>query len=163
MHKNHYVYKIAKLKLIGGFPEGSLIGQDSYVVASNDCASSTEPEDRYRYIDDLEITDLICLAGILIEYDCWSHVPSYVGVDQMFLKPEKTNTQYNLNKIQTWTADKLMKINSSKSNYVIFSWSSEHFATRLSIDGEKIDRKFAVKILGVWISEDAGDWSRNTT
>ena len=39
--------------LVGGFPEGSLIGQDAYIVASNDSAVMTEPEDRFKYIDDL--------------------------------------------------------------------------------------------------------------
>jgi hypothetical protein len=88
------------INLIGSFPEGSLIGQDSYVVSSNDCASMTDPEDRYRYIDDLEITDLITMAGLLIDYDVWTHVPSDIGVHQKYLKPEHTQTQNHLNEIQ---------------------------------------------------------------
>ena len=55
--------------LIGGFPEGSLVGQEAYIAASNDCADSTEEDNRFRYIDDLEIADLVSLAGILYEYD----------------------------------------------------------------------------------------------
>ena len=46
---------------------------------------------------------------------------------------------------------------------ICFIHTGLHFATRLSIDRENIERKSAVKILGVWFSEDAGDWSRNTT
>ena len=34
--------------------------------------------------------------------------------------------------------------------------------TRLPIDGQIIQQKEACKILGVWISQDAGDWERNT-
>ena len=34
------------INLIGGFPEGSLICEDSYVVSSNDCASMTDPKDK---------------------------------------------------------------------------------------------------------------------
>ena len=34
--------------------------------------------------------------------------------------------------------------------------------TRLAIDGQTIQQKEACKILGVWISQDAGDWERNT-
>ena len=149
------------INLIGGFPEGSLIGQDSYLVSSNDCANQTDPEDRYRYIDDLEITDLIHMAGILIDYDVWNHVPSDIGIDQKYLHPQYTKTQGHLDEIQDWTSRNLMKINSSKSNFILFSRSSEDFTTRLTINGENIERKSAVKILGVWISEDAGDWSRN--
>ena len=60
-----------------------------------------------------------------------------------------------------WTTHNLMKINSSKSNYMVISRCQEDFATRLTINGDVIERKKVVKILGVWISEDAGDWSIN--
>jgi hypothetical protein len=149
------------IKLIGGFPEGSLIGQDSYIVASNDNADMVAPENRFKYIDDLEITEVICLAGILIDYDFLSHVPSDIGVEEQFLPPHETQSQQHLDAIQSWTDENLMKIISSKTNYMIISRSQENFTTRLSINGEKIDRKSVVKVLGVWLSEDAGDWSIN--
>ena len=40
----------------------------------------------------------------------------------------------------------------------------EVFATRLQIGGLTIEEeeKNACKVLGVWITEDAGDWTRNT-
>jgi hypothetical protein len=56
-----------------------------------------------------------------------------------------------------------MKINSSKSNYMVFSRSHENFATSLTLNGDKIDRKEVNKILGIWLTEDAGDWQRNTS
>ena len=152
------------LKLVGGFPEGSIIGQDAYIVASNDSADVTNPEDRFKCIDDLEMTELICLAGILQDYDVLSHVPSDILVDQKFLPPNMTQSQRYLDSVQYWTQQILMKINSGiiKTNYVIFSRCQENFTTRLSINGNTIDRKYVIKILGVWISEDAGDWSVNT-
>ena len=102
--------KSSVIKLIGGFPEGSLICQDAFIVASNDNAAITEPEDRFKYIDDLEISELISLAGILIDYDCLSHVPSDVSVDQKFLPPQATKTQEYLDSIQNWTKENLMKL-----------------------------------------------------
>ena len=56
-----------------------------------------------------------------------------------------------------------MKINSSKSNYMVFSRSKENFATRLTINDDKIDRKHVNKILGVWLTEDAGNWQKNVS
>ena len=56
-----------------------------------------------------------------------------------------------------------MKINSSKSNYMIFSRCMEDFTTRLTLDNEKIDRKPINKILGVWLTEDAGNWNKNVS
>ena len=131
--------------------------------SSNDCADSTDQDDRFRYIDDLEISDLVSLTGILYEYDVWSHVPSDVGIDQKFLHPQDTRVQEHLNFVQNWTKNNLMKINSSKSNYQVFSRSKENFATRLTINNEKIDRKSIVKILGVWLTEDAGCWEKNVS
>ena len=147
--------------LVGGFPEGSLIGQDAYIVASNDSASMTDPEDSFKYIDDLEISELINLAGILVDYDYLSHVPSDITNEQKFLPPQATMSQGYLDSIQNWTTHNLMKINTSKTNYMVFSRCQQDFTTRLSINGDTIYRKKVIKILGVWISEDAGDWSVN--
>ena len=55
-----------------------------------------------------------------------------------------------------------MLLNSKKSNYMVFSRSQEVFATRLQVGGLTIEQKEACKVLGVWITEDAGDWTRNT-
>ena len=57
------------ITLCGGFPAGSVIGQDCYLVASNDAAQEVDIDDRFRYIDDLEILELLMLSGILQEYD----------------------------------------------------------------------------------------------
>ena len=57
--------------------------------------------------------------------------------------------------------DNLMKINTSKTNYMLFSCYQQDLATRLYVNEETIDSKKIVKIRGVWISEDAGNWSIN--
>ena len=57
-----------------------------------------------------------------------------------------------------------MKLNTKKSNYIFFTRTqNKQFQTRLTMDGVKIDRQDFVKILGVWLSEDVNDWSRNTS
>ena len=55
-----------------------------------------------------------------------------------------------------------MKLNPSKSSYMVFSRSQEVFATRLTLNSQTLQQKDACKILGVWIEEDAGSWQRNT-
>ena len=50
--------------LVGGGPQGTLLGQLEYLVYSNDNADMVSPNDRYKYIDDLTILQLICLSGI---------------------------------------------------------------------------------------------------
>ena len=54
------------LTLIGGGPQGTLLGQTEYLVQSNDNADSVPEDDRFKYIDDLSILQLICMTGLLI-------------------------------------------------------------------------------------------------
>ena len=149
--------------MIGGFPQGSLIGNDAYLVTSDDCADHIESDDKFRYIDDLEILELIKLTGILIEYDTQSHVPSDVGTHQQFLPPNSFRTQSNIDLISDWTISSHMKLNPKKSSYMIFSRCQEEFVTRLTLDSQTLEQKSATKVLGIWIEQDAGSWQKNTS
>ena len=73
--------------IFGGGPQGTLLGMIEYLVQSNDAADCVNDEDRYKYVDDLTILEMISLSGVLIEFDCHYTVPSYIGVDQMYLPP----------------------------------------------------------------------------
>ena len=95
------------MALIGGGPQGTLLGQLEYLVQSNDNADVVPPEDRFKYIDDLSLLQLICLSGLLIDYDFHQHVASDIGVDDQFLPPEKYQTQETLNSVANWTEENL--------------------------------------------------------
>ena len=133
------------------------------MVANDDCADNIEQDDKFRYVDDLEILELIKLSGILIEYDVKSHVPSNVGPHQQFLPTETLQTQSYLDSLSEWTNLNLTKLNPAKSSYMLFSRSQEQFSTRLTLNSQLLDQKEACKVLGVWLEEDAGSWSKNTT
>ena len=149
------------LSLVGGGPQGSLIGQIMYLVQSNDNADMVAPEDRFKYIDDLSVLQIVSLAGILSSYNFKLHVASDIGVDQLYLSPSNYETQSTLDSITSWTNHNLMMLNEAKSNYMIFSRSEENFATRLKLNNAKLDRISVTKLLGVWISEDLS-WEKNT-
>ena len=55
------------LTLIGGGPQGTLLGGTEYLVQSNDNADSVPQSDRFKFVDDLSIVELVCLAGLLSE------------------------------------------------------------------------------------------------
>jgi hypothetical protein len=148
------------LALIGGGPQGTLLGQIEYLVQSNDNADIVSPDDRFKYIDDLSVLQLILLSGLLVDYDFHQHVASDVGVDDQFLPAEHYQMQDNLHFISNWTKDNLMKINEEKCNYMVFSRSEVQFATRLTMNSVKLDRVNECKILGLYISDDLS-WSRN--
>ena len=72
------------LSLIGGGPQGTLIGQLEYLVQSNNNADIVSPDDRFKYIDDLTLLQLVCLSGLLTDYNFMEHVASDVGVGQPY-------------------------------------------------------------------------------
>ena len=148
------------LTLIGGGPQGTLLGGLEYIVQSNDNSDCVDSKDRFKYIDDLSILQLIFLSGLLVEYNFMQHVPSDIGADEKYLPPESFATQNHLNYISNWTKENKMKLNEAKSNYLVFSRSKERFNTRLTINGKNLERISVTQLVGVWISEDL-TWSRN--
>ena len=149
------------LSLIGGGPQGTLIGQLEYLVLSNDNADIVSPDDRYKYIDDLTLLQLVCLSGLLTEYNFTEHVASDIGIGQSYLPADSYQTQDHLNFISNWSEENLVKLNEAKCNFMVFTRSKEDFATRLKVNNCKIDQVSVSKILGIWISEDLS-WDRNT-
>ena len=147
--------------LNGGSPQGTLLGQIEYLVNSNDNADSVNPEDRYKYIDDLSVLHLVMMSDLLTNYDVLSHVPSDIAVDKPYLPPESFGTQNILDRITEWTQNNMMKFNHSKSNYIVFSRSKEDFSTRLSLEDVNLDRVREIKMLGIWLTEEL-HWSKNT-
>ena len=55
------------LALIGGGPQGTLVSGLEYLWQSNDNADIVPPEDRFKYIDDLSVLQLVLLSGLLVE------------------------------------------------------------------------------------------------
>ena len=148
-------------KLVGGAPQGSWLGQTSYISASDDAASWLEDEDRFKYCDDLSILELIMLGDILTEYDYKSHVPSDVGIGQKFIQPQLLKTQQNMQQIATWSNLNLMRLNESKTKYIIFTRTKTEFSTRITVNENVLERVKTIKLLGVWLQEDGG-WQTNT-
>jgi hypothetical protein len=148
------------LTLIGGGPQGTLVGGIEYLVQSNDNADVVPPEDRYKYIDDLSVLQLVLLSGLLVEYNFHQHVASDIGIEELFLPAANYETQDCLDYISNWTTQNKMKLNAGKCNYMVFSRSEEKFATRLHIDDAKLDKVRESKILGLYITDDLS-WSRN--
>ena len=147
--------------LNGGGPQGTLLGGIEYLINSNNNANSVEPEDRFKYVDDLSILHLIMMSGLLMNYDFRSHVASDIEVDKPFLPPATYGTQTSLDKIADWTEANMMKFNHDKSNYIVFSRSHDKFSTRLNLENVHLDRVKMTKVLGVWLTEDL-KWAKNT-
>jgi hypothetical protein len=105
--------------------------------------------------------ELVMLASLLSEYNFKQHVASDIGIDEMYVSANNLKTQENLNSISDWTTQNLMKLNEQKCNYMVFSRSETEVATRLSLNGNTLDRIEEIKLVGVWITTWL-DWEKNT-
>ena len=150
------------LTLVGGGPQGTLLGQIEYLVQSNDNADIVPPEDRYKYIDDLSILHLVCMSSLLTEYDFHQHVASDIATDSLYLPPDSYGTQDSLNFITNWTRENLMTLNEKKCSYMTFSRSDTSFSTRLQVNNHNLEKITETKLLGVWLNEDL-TWAKNCT
>ena len=148
--------------LIGGSPQGSILGQLLYIIGSDDVAEQVPEEDKYKYIDDLAVLDAVNIKVNLREYDFLHHVPSDIPPEQRFLAPSTFKSQGINDQVSEWTIANKMKINEGKSKYIIFSRSKEDFATRLTMNGQPIERVEELIHLGVWISSDLS-WDKHVS
>ena len=64
-------------------------------------------------------------------------------------------TQNHINKINAWTEQNMIKLNESKSQYMIVNFTEDwKFCTQLSIENHLLEQVSEAKLLGVWIIED---------
>ena len=127
--------EVSELKtLIGGGPQGTLLGGIEYIAQSNDNADGVPHDDRFKYIDDLSVLQLVLLSGLLVEYNFLEHVASDIKLGQQYLPSSTFSSQDTINQISNWTEENLMRLNEAKCYYMIFSRTKTDFATRLKVN-----------------------------
>ena len=116
--------KIRKLNC--GGPQGGTFGILEYLSQSNDNANMVDEEDRYKFVDDLTIREIINLLTVEItSYDLYSHVPSDIPTHNNFIRREKLTSQKNLSLINLWTKKKKMILNQKKNQKYDFQLFKE--------------------------------------
>ena len=116
------------------------------------------------YIGDLSILEILNLLSIgLTSYDYHSHVPSDIGTENLYLESENTKMQSYLERISQWTKDNQMKLNTDKTNFMVFNFSRNYqFNTRLRLEGNELEQVKETKLLGLIIRDDLS-WKTNTS
>ena len=143
--------------LNGGGPQGGLMGILEYLSQTNDNTDFIPEEDRFKFIDDLSVLEMINLISIgLSSYNCKLHVPSDINVEHnQYLPPQNFNSQETLQKISDWTDDHLMKLNPTKSKYMVVNFTDNYqFNTRLSLDANVLQQVSETRLLGVVFQDD---------
>ena len=108
--------------LPGGGPQGSSVGLLEYDAQSNDNTSFIPEDDKYKWVDDLSVLEIINLITIRISsYNFKQHVASDIGVGQLYIPSDNIKSQEYLNNIQAWTDRNKMKLNECKTKVMVFN------------------------------------------
>ena len=99
----------------GGGPQGATLGLLEYLSQSNNNADNVEVEDRFKFIDDLSILEIVNLLTVGISsYNVKFQVPSDLPNHNQFIPAESLKSQEWLNTINDWTEEQKMLINEKK-------------------------------------------------
>ena len=98
-------------------------------------------EDRFKFIDDLSILEIVNLLTIgLSSYIVKGHVEADIPEHNQYIPPENLKSQEWLNKINEWTVSQKMLINEKKTKTMIFNYTKNYqFTTRLAINDKNIE------------------------
>ena len=157
-------HKSTQRDMPGGGPAGATLGLLEYLSQSNDSANCVKPEDRFKFVDDLTVLEIINLLTIgMSSVNVKFGVPNDIPSHNQFISPENLQSQQYLNAISDWTTQHKMKINQKKTKAMIFNFTNNHqFTTRLSLNGENVEIVSETKLLGTIIENDL-TWNANTS
>ena len=87
-------------KMPGGGPQGCHLGQLEYSSQSNDSGSCVPQDDRFKFVDDMSLLEIINLINIgLASYNFKNHVASDIAIDQKFLASDNAKSQSHLDSV----------------------------------------------------------------
>ena len=93
--------------IYGGGPQGGFFEILSYLSQSNDISDMVDPEENFKFVDDLSVLDLLNLLSIgMCCFNAKNSVPSDIPDHNGYISPENLKTQEYLNKIAEWTERK---------------------------------------------------------
>ena len=149
--------------LPGGGPQGCNLGLLEYDSQTNENTDFLPEEDKFKFVDDISILDVINLITIgLAGYNFKQHVASDIGIGQLFIPSENLKSQSHMNEISSWTELNKIKLNKSKSKCMIFNRTRNYqFSTRLTLDSTLLETIHETRLLGTIVSSDL-TWHKNT-
>ena len=149
--------------LPGGGPQGASLGLLEYDAQSNNNTDFLKEEDKYKFVDDLSILEIINLitAG-LASYNFRNHVASDIGTDQLFLPSGNVESQQFMDNICEWTNLQKMKLNKNKSKVMVFNCTRKfQFSTRIHLNDTLLETINETRLLGTVLSSDL-KWHANS-
>ena len=110
--------------LNGGGPQGGTLGIEEYLSQSNDNTNFLKEDEKFKYIDDLSMLEIVNLISIgIASFNFRATVASDIGIDKKYLPPQNILSQSYIQSNEAWTNSKQIKLNVEKSKYVIMNFT----------------------------------------
>ena len=104
----------------GGGPQGATLGILEYLSQSNNCADMVSEDDRFRFVDDLSVLEIVNLLTVgLTSYNLKQHIPSDLPLHNQYIPSANLKSQDWLHQIDEWTEKQRMPINENKTKSMI--------------------------------------------
>ena len=117
----------------GGCPQGGLLGILEYLSQTNHNTDFLDEEDKFKFIDDLWILEIINLISLgLASRNFKFQVASEFNEEHnQYLAEPNIYSQNYLDKLSIWTQENLMKLRADRSKYMVVNFTDEfEFKTR---------------------------------
>jgi hypothetical protein len=143
--------------------QGATFGILEYLSQSNNNSDCVNEEDRFKFVDDLTILEIVNLLTIgIASFNIKAQVPSDILDNNQIIPSSNLRSQHFLDEINLWTKNQKMMINQKKSKTMVFNFTKKYqFSTRLKLEGEILDTVSDTKLLGTIVSDDL-KWNKNT-
>ena len=126
-----------------------------YLSQTNHNTDFLDEEDKFKFIDDLSILEIINLISLgLASHNFKFQVASDINVEHNQYLPESNiKSQNYLDKLSIWTQGNLMKLNADKSKCMVVNFIDNYkFITRKSLESNTLEEVNETRLLVVVIS-----------
>ena len=147
----------------GGGPQGATMGILEYLSQSNNSADCVNEKDRFKFVDDLSILEIVNLLTVgLSSFNLKQQVPSDIPAHNQYIQAQNLKSQEWLDEINKWTKNQKMLINEKKTKALIFNFTEKYqFTTRLQLNDQNVEVIDSTKLLGTIVQNDL-KWNLNT-
>ena len=142
--------------LPGGGPQGGTLGILEYKSQSNDNTDFLKEDEKFKYIDDLSMLEIVNLISIgNASFNFKTNVAADIGIGKKYLPPENIRSQSYIQSIEAWTSRKQMKLNVDKSKYMIMNFTKNYQVnSRLYMENKLLEQVKETRLLEVILRDD---------
>ena len=150
-------------KINGGRPQGGTLGIEEYLSQSNNKPDFLKEDEKFQFIDDLSILEIVNLVSIgIASYNFKAHVTADIGIGNKFLPPNNIQSQQYTQNIEQWTNQKQMKLNVEKSKIMVINFTKNYQVnTRIYMEQKLLEQVHETRLLGVVLRDDLSFKSNN--